>query len=329
MTTLYDVTGIGNAIVDVFSRADDASLARLGLPKGGMTLIDAAQAKSLYDQMGPATEVSGGSVANSIAGLASLGGRGAYIGKVRSDQLGDVFAHDIRAQGVTFRTPPAQSGPATARCLVLVTPDGQRTMSTYLGACVELGPEDIDEGLIADSAVTYIEGYLWDPPRAKEAILRAAQLAHKHGRKVALSLSDAFCVDRHRDEFARLLDDHVDILFANESEALALTRAADYGAALVALRGRAEEVVVTRGAHGAHVVTAESDVQVGAEPVAAVVDTTGAGDLFAAGYLYARTHGKSLGDALRVGAIAAAEIISHVGARPAVSLAKLVAERGL
>jgi sugar/nucleoside kinase (ribokinase family) len=329
MSTLYDVTGIGNAIVDVFSRTDDATLSRLDMPKGGMMLIDQEKAQALYAQLGPATEVSGGSVANSMAGVASLGGRAAYIGKVRDDQLGEVFAHDIRAAGVTFQSRAATAGPSTARCLVLITPDGQRTMNTYLGACVELGPDDIDETLIAQSAVTYLEGYLWDPPRAKEALLRAAQLAHKHGRKVALSLSDAFCVDRHRDELSRLLDDHVDILFANESEALSLTHAASYDDALQALKGRAEQCVVTRGAGGASVLSKDGLYHVPSEPIAHVVDTTGAGDLFAAGYLYGVTHGKSLQDSLKLGALAAAEIISHVGARPEANLATLARARGL
>jgi len=232
MSELLDVTGIGNAIVDVIAHATDDDLARLSLPKGAMTLIDEAQAERLYGQMAPARQVSGGSVANSMAGIASLGGTTGYIGKIKNCQLGEVFAHDIRAAGVQFDSKPSVSGKSTARCLIMVTPDGQRTMNTFLGACVDLGPEDIDEALIARSHVTYLEGYLWDPPRAKEALLRAAQLAHKHGRKVALSLSDAFCVARHRAEFTRLLDDHVDVLFANETEALSLTQQSSFELAI-------------------------------------------------------------------------------------------------
>jgi sugar/nucleoside kinase (ribokinase family) len=329
MSELLDVTGIGNAIVDVIAHATDADIARLALAKGSMTLIDETQASALYAGMAPAREISGGSVANSIAGVAALGGSAGYIGKTRNDQLGEVFAHDIRATGVSFETPASTSGAATARCLILVTPDGQRTMSTYLGACVGLGPEDIDETLIARSKITYIEGYLWDPPRAKEAILRAAQLAHRHGRKVALSLSDAFCVNRHRAEFSRLLDDHVDILFANESEALSLTQTDNFEAAVLSLRGRADIVVVTRGAAGASVISRDELVHVAAEPIEKLVDTTGAGDLFAAGFLFGHTHGRGLGDSARIGALCAAEIIGHYGARPEQSLRALLSARGL
>lgn len=324
-----DVTGVGNAIVDVLAHADESQVRELGLNKGAMTLIDAEGADRLYAQMAPAVEISGGSVANSIAGIAALGGRGGYIGKTRDDQLGQVFAHDIRAAGVEFTTKSAKSGPATARCLILVTPDGERTLSTYLGACVELGPEDIDEALIARSKVVYLEGYLWDPPRAKEAMLKAANLTHKHGGKVALSLSDAFCVDRHRAEFARLIDDHVDILFANEAEVGSLVQSKDFEACAAAMRGRAELCVLTRGAHGAVILAEDKRYEVAAEPVSRVVDTTGAGDLFAAGFLYGLTHGRSAVDAARIGALAAAEIISHIGARPEQDLAQLVAARGL
>ena len=329
MSELLDVTGIGNAIVDVIAHATDADLTRLSLPKGAMTLIDEARAERLYGQMAPACEVSGGSVANSMAGIASLGGDAGYIGKIRDDQLGEVFAHDIRAAGVRFASKPSSSGKSTARCLIMVTPDGQRTMNTFLGACVDLGPEDIDEALIARSQVTYLEGYLWDPPRAKEALLRSAQLAHKHQRKVALSLSDAFCVDRHRAELERLIDDHVDVLFANESEALSLTQQSSYELALSALRGRCEVVVVTRGAHGATVLSGEQIVHVPAEPISQLVDTTGAGDLFAAGFLYGYTRGYEAGDSARLGAICAAEVISHYGARPETSLHNLAKARGL
>jgi sugar/nucleoside kinase (ribokinase family) len=329
MTELIDVTGIGNAIVDVIAHATDADLDRLQLPKGAMTLIDGARADALYAQMAPAREISGGSVANSMAGIASLGGRAGYIGKVRDDQLGAVFTHDIRAAGVQFSTKVATSGSATARCLVLVTEDGQRTMNTFLGACVELGPEDVDEALIARSKVTYLEGYLWDPPRAKEALLRAAQLAHKHGRKVALSLSDPFCVDRHRAEFKRLIDDHVDVLFANEGEALSLTEVDDLQAALANLRGRCELCVVTRGAQGASVLGAGQVHHVPAEPIEKLVDTTGAGDLFAAGFLHGFTNGRDPVECARLGALCAAEIIGHYGARPELSLRELATAKAL
>ncbi len=329
MSSTLDVTGVGNAIVDVLAHAQDELLVRLGLHKGAMRLIDATDADRLYAQMAPAVEISGGSAANSMAGLASLGGRAGYIGKVRNDQLGQVFSHDIRSAGVEFTTKSAVVGAPTARCLILVTPDGQRTMSTYLGACIELGPEDIDEALIARSKVVYLEGYLWDPPRAKEAMLKAANLAHKHGGRVALSLSDAFCVDRHRAEFEQLIDDHVDILFANESESRSLRGAETFDLALSSLRGRCELTVLTRGAQGAVVLAGDERFDVAAEPVAHVVDTTGAGDLFAAGFLYGFTQGYGPGEAARIGALCAAEVISHFGARPDVSLADLVRERGL
>ena len=329
MTQDLDVTGIGNAIVDVLAHADDDLLVRLALRKGGMQLIDAAAADKLYAQMAPAVEISGGSVANSMAGIASLGGTAGYIGKVRDDQLGKVFAHDIRAAGVTFTTASSVSGPPTARCLIMVTPDGERTLSTYLGACVELGPEDIDEALLARSKVVFLEGYLWDPPRAKEAMLKAANLTHKHGGRVALSLSDGFCVDRHRAEFARLIDDHVDILFANESEIISLTEASDFEGAQSAIGGRCEVAALTRGAHGATVLVGSDRFDVPAQNVDKLVDTTGAGDLFAAGFLYGFTHGHSPSEAARIGAIAAAEVISHFGARPQVSLAQLIAAQGL
>jgi sugar/nucleoside kinase (ribokinase family) len=329
MTELLDVTGIGNAIVDVIAHATDADLDRLQLPKGAMTLIDQARADALYKEMEPAREISGGSVANSMAGIASLGGRAAYIGKVRDDQLGEVFTHDIRAAGVQFSSKVATQGSATARCLVLVTEDGQRTMNTFLGACVELGPEDVDEPLIARSKLTYLEGYLWDPARAKEALLRAAQLAHKHGRKVALSLSDPFCVDRHRAEFNRLIDDHVDVLFANEGEALSLTEEGDLDAALAKLRGRCELCVVTRGAQGACVLGAGQVHHVPAEPIDKLIDTTGAGDLFAAGFLHGFTNGRDPVECARLGALCAAEVIGHYGARPEVSLRALAVARSL
>ncbi len=323
----FDVLGIGNAIVDVLTQADDAFLVAERLPKGGMTLIDGARAEALYDDMGPATEVSGGSAANTLAGLASLGGRGAFIGKVRNDQLGGIFRHDIRAAGVAFETPPATDGPPTARCLIIVTPDAQRTMGTFLGACVELGPEDIDEELVGSAQVTYLEGYLWDPPRAKQAFVKAAEAAHGAGREVALSLSDPFCVDRHRADFRDLVDGHVDILFANESEICALYEVEGFDQALQEVRGRCKLAVLTRSEKGS-VILSDGEVHVvDAEPVAHVVDTTGAGDLYAAGFLHGYTQGRGLYDCGRMGAIAAAEVISHYGARPEAALDVLLARR--
>ncbi len=321
----YDVVGIGNAIVDVLAQADDAAIQRLALDKGTMTLIDSQRAQSLYEAMGPGREVSGGSAANTMAGLASFGSRGAYIGRVREDQLGTIFGHDLRAAGVTFDAAPASEGPSTARCLIFVTPDAQRTMATYLGACVELGPEDIDEGLIASAKVTYMEGYLWDAPPAKEAFLKAARIAHDAGRKVALSLSDPFCVDRHRDSFRDLVAGHVDLLFANEAEITSLYQVESFDDALRAVAGHCEVAALTRSEKGA-VVTADGAVHViDAEPVASLVDTTGAGDLYAAGFLHGYTDGSDPAKCGRLGAIAAAEVIGHYGARPEVSLAELAA----
>jgi sugar/nucleoside kinase (ribokinase family) len=327
MGAQYDVIGIGNAIVDVLSHADDSFLAENRIEKGAMTLIDTARAEELYARMGPGIEVSGGSAANTMAGIASLGGRAAYVGKVCEDQLGAVFRHDIRSAGVHYTTPAATEGAPTARCLILVTPDAQRSMNTYLGASVELGPEDVDEAEIRAAAVTYLEGYLWDPPRAKEAFRKAAAIAHESGRKVSLSLSDAFCVHRHRVEFLALYNDHIDLLFANEAECLALFEVGSFEQALAALRGHGGVTVVTRGALGAAVISGGEVCTVPAEPVAHVVDTTGAGDLFAAGFLHGYTQGRPLAECARIGAIAAAEIIGHLGARPDESLAGLVRAR--
>ncbi len=324
---LEEVVGIGNAIVDVIAHADDAFLAAEAMAKGRMTLIEADRAEALYGRMGPAVEISGGSAANTMAGIASLGGRPAFIGKVRDDQLGAIFAHDIRAAGVTFATAPAVEGPATARCLIFVTPDAQRTMNTYLGASVELGPEDVDEELIAAARVTYLEGYLWDRPRAKEAFRKAARIARAAGGKVALTLSDPFCVERHRAEFQELVKGPVDILFANEAEIRALWQVADFDAALEATRGLLEVAALTRSERGSVVLAGDRLERVGAEPVQRLVDTTGAGDLFAAGFLHALTRGRTPAVAARIGAIAAAEVISHVGARPERPLAALVEER--
>lgn len=320
-----DVLGIGNAIVDVLSHADDEVIAGHGLPKGSMTLIDAERADALYADTGPGVEVSGGSGANTIVGAASFGADVAYIGKVRDDSLGDIFTHDIRAAGVAFETAPLTEGPGTARCLIMVSPDGQRTMSTYLGACIELGPEDIDADLVGRSKITYLEGYLWDPPRAKEAFRTAMAAAHAGGRQVALTLSDTFCVERHREEFRVLVENDVDILFANEEEIRELYEVATLDEAVAAVRGRCEIVAVTRSEKGSLVLANGASHEVPAEPVETIVDTTGAGDSYAAGFLYGLTHGLELPVCARLGSIAAAEIISHFGARPQVDLRQLAA----
>ncbi len=323
-----DVVGIGNAIVDVIAHAEDAFLAREALVKGTMTLIDAARAEALYQMMGPAIETSGGSAGNTMAGIASLGGKGAYIGKVRDDFLGEVYRHDITAIGVRFDTEPATSGPGTARCLILVTPDGQRTMSTYLGASVEFGPADIDPDLIAAAGITYLEGYLFDPPRAQEAFRKAAAIAHQAGRRVALSLSDPFCVARHRAAFRDLVAGHVDILFANEAEICSLYETDDFAVAAAAVRGRVAIAALTRSAAGSVVLAAGAEHHIAAAPVARVVDTTGAGDLYASGFLYGLTRELPLPTCGEIGSLCAAEIISHVGARPEVELSRLVAPVG-
>ncbi len=322
-----DVVGIGNAIVDVLSQADEAFLEAQDLAKGSMTLIDGARAEALYAAMGPGVEVSGGSAANTMAGLASLGGRGAFVGKVRNDQLGGIFRHDIRAAGVGFETPAASDGPPTARCLILVTEDAERTMGTFLGASVELTPEDLDAAAIAGAKVTYLEGYLWDAPDAKAAFQAAARMAHDAGRKVALTLSDPFCVERHRDSFLELIGGHVDLLFANEVEIRSLFQVEDFDRALQEIRGHCEIAALTRSAKGSVVLCGDEVHVVDAEPVAKVIDTTGAGDLYAAGFLHGYTQGKGFYDCGRIGALAAAEAISHYGARPETSLKDLVAER--
>ena len=320
----FDVVGLGNAIVDVLARADDATLSKLALEKGAMTLIDDDRAAELYERMGSGVEVSGGSAANTLAGIASLGGAGAYIGKVRDDTLGEVFCHDIRAAGVEYRARPAQEGPQTARCLIFVTPDAQRTMQTFLGISTEFGPEDVDPELIGSAQITYLEGYLFDKEPAKEAFVKAAELAHHAGRKVALSLSDAFCVERHRAAFRHLVAGHVDILFANESEITALYEIPDFDDACARVRGDCALAALTKGADGSAIVTGGAITAVAAEPAARVVDTTGAGDLYAAGVLYGLARGLEPAECGRIGAIAAAEVISHFGARPEVRLADLV-----
>ena len=319
-----EVLGIGNAIVDVIAHADEAFLVEHGMDKGGMALIDEARAAALYAAMGPGIEASGGSAGNTIAGIASLGGQAAYIGRVRDDALGAIFAHDLRAIGVRFETTPATSGPSTARCLILVTPDAQRTMNTYLGACADLTPDDIDEALVASAGIVYLEGYLFDPPRAQEAFRKAATIARQAGRRVALTLSDSFCVDRYRDAFRDLIAQHVDILFANEAELAALYQTQDFDAAARDLAGQVGIAAITRGAAGSVLLSGAERIAIPAAPVDHVIDTTGAGDLYAAGILFGLARNLPLARCGALGSLAAAEIISHFGARPQVKLADLV-----
>jgi len=321
-----DVVGIGNAIVDVLCQADDHFLDRHGLTKGAMMLVDAGQAGRLYAAMPPGVEISGGSAANTMAGIAALGGKGAFVGKVRDDQLGEVFAHDIRSIGISFMTPPALEGPPTGRCLIVVTPDAQRTMNTFLGAANDLTPDDINPKVIRAAKVTYLEGYLWDPEAAKAAFRKALEVARGAGRKVALTLSDSFCVDRHRDEF-RALVDQVDIVFANEAEILSLYQVTTFDEALHAVRKAGTLAVLTRSEQGSVILDGDDVHVIGAERGVTVIDTTGAGDLYAAGFLSGLTRGRPLADCGRMGAIAAAEAISHIGARPQADLAALLKEK--
>lgn len=321
-----DVIAIGNAIVDVMAPASEDDIVRLGLAKGGMTLVDEARAHELYGAMGPAREISGGSAANTLAGLAALGARCAFIGQVAQDQLGEVFAHDIRAGGISFATPTRPGQPATARCLILVTPDGQRTMNTFLGASQFLPASQLDEAAIAAAAVLYLEGYLWDPEEPRAAMRRAIAAARNAGRKVAFTLSDAFVIARHGDDFRSLIDaGEIDILFANEHELAALTGIEDFHEGIAHLGGKVPTVVVTRSEKGAYAIRDGEHAEVPAEPVAKVVDTTGAGDLFAAGFLFGQVRDRPLAECLKLGAICAAEIISHYGARPEADLKALVA----
>lgn len=325
----HDVAGIGNAIVDVLARTDEDTLRRLDVPKGAMMLIDEARAELIYDAMAQTIEISGGSAANTIVGCGMLGLSPAFIGKVKADALGKSFAHDIRAAGVHFPTAPANEGPATARSFILVTPDGERTMNTYLGAAQLLSPTDVDAETIASARVTYLEGYLWDPKDAKNAFVQAAAIAHDAKRHVALSLSDSFCVDRYRDEFLSLMREGVvDIIFANESELKSLYQTADFATALDALRADAKLAIVTRGAEGAIAVAGASLVSAPAFAVDRVVDTTGAGDLFAAGFLAGYCRDLGYEASLRLGALCAAEVIGHMGARPEADLKALAAENG-
>lgn len=323
----FDTTCIGNAIVDVISKVEDSFLEQEELVKNSMNLIDEARAEDLYSKMGTAMEVSGGSAGNTAAGVASLGGRSNYVGKVRNDQLGDIFAHDIKATGVNFDIARSTEGAATARSFVLVTPDAHRTMNTYLGACVELGPEDIDEAAIAASSVTYMEGYLWDPEGGKAAFRKAAEIAHAADQRVSLTLSDSFCVDRYRDEFKAFINGGVDILFANEDEITSLYETDDISEAINAVRSQVEIACVTRSEKGSVIIQGDTEIDVAADLTVDVVDTTGAGDLYAAGFLYGFTNGYSLAESGAMASIAAAEVISHIGARPATSLKDLVSNR--
>lgn len=323
MTKKYQLTGLGNAIVDIISSDSDQFLEAYGIAKGGMTLIDEDRAKALYAAVGPAREVSGGSAANTMAGFASFGGRGVYLGKVADDQLGDIFAHDIQAIGVHYNTPRLSGGPETARCLIIVTPDAQRSMNTYLGASVEFSEADVDEEIIANSQYIYLEGYLFDKAPAKKAYQRATSIAHKNGGKVSLTLSDSFCVERHRADFLNLLKE-TDVLFANEAELCALYQT-DFDNAVAQVRKACPLAAVTRSEKGSIVITPDQIIEIAAEPVSKLVDTTGAGDQYAAGFLYGLVNNMPLERCGKLGSIAAAEVISHVGPRPETSLAKLAA----
>ena len=331
--TQYDVIAIGNAIVDVMAPCEDALIGELGLNKGGMTLVDTERADELYGAMGPAKEISGGSAANTLAGMAALGAKCAFVGQVADDQLGEVFTHDIRAIGVDYETParPAEGSEdslPTARCLIFVTPDGERTMNTFLGATQFLPAEALDDDLIASAGILYLEGYLWDPEEPRRAMRRAIEVARKAGRKVAFTSSESFVIDRHGDDFRALIDEgQIDILFVNETELATLTGEADFDAGLASLSGKIPTVVATRSAKGAVAVQGETRAEVPAEPVDKVVDTTGAGDLFAAGFLTGHARGEGLETCLTMGAVCAAEIISHYGARSEADLKALVAKR--
>jgi sugar/nucleoside kinase (ribokinase family) len=326
----YDVLGIGNAIFDVLVQTDESFLTAHGMAKGGMALIDETRAAAIYRDMGPATKMSGGSAANTIVGIANLGARAAYVGKVRDDEVGRLYSHDIRAAKVAFETQPASDGPATGCSYILVTPDGERTMNTYLGAAQELMPGDINPAQIAAASIVYLEGYLWDPKSAKEAFVKAADIAHGAGRQVALTLSDSFCVDRYRDEFLDLMrKGTVDLIFANEAELHSLYQTSDFDTALKQLRKDTKLGVVTRSEKGCVVASAEGVTAVPAFPIAKMVDTTGAGDLFAAGFLFGMVRNAGYENAGRLGALAAAEVIQHIGARPQTSLKELAQKNGL
>jgi sugar/nucleoside kinase (ribokinase family) len=322
----YDVVGIGNALVDIIAHADDDFIADHGLVKGSMTLIETERAVHLYRSLGSAVEMSGGSAANTMCGVASFGGSAAYIGKVDSDDLGLTFGHDMRAVGVHFVGPRPQEGIPTGRCIIVVTPDAQRTMNTYLGVSSLLSPQDVDDQLVAAGKVLYMEGYLFDRPEAKEAFRKAAEIAHAHDRLVSLTLSDSFCVNRHRPDFLALVEDNVDILFGNEDELLSLYEVESFDEAVKALRSKGTLAAITRGAVGSVVVTADQVIHVASEQAVRVLDTTGAGDLYAAGFLYGLTHGRTIAQCGRLGSIAAAEVINHIGPRPLDELHTLLPE---
>jgi fructokinase len=326
MTKTFDVVGIGNAIVDVLVQADDDLLDNFELTKGTMALVDEHQAESLYARVGPGLETSGGSAANTLAGVAQLGGRAGFIGRVRNDQLGGIFAHDIRSVGARFETPAATEGPSTARCLILVTPDAQRTMCTYLGASVGLDPADLDLEMVAQAKVLYLEGYLWDSDEAKAAFIAAAEVARAHGGEVALSLSDAFCVERHRESFQELVDGHVDILFANEMEITALYKANSFEEAADQVRGRCKVAALTRSEHGSVILNGAGSHTIAPVQLGPLVDTTGAGDLYAAGFLHAYTQGQDLEACGRLGSLCAGQVVTQLGPRPQGSLKDLVAQ---
>ncbi len=328
--TAHGLLTIGNAMVDILSPSSEEfilSQVEHGMQRGAMNLINAERAVALYDAMENTTQASGGSAGNTIAAFASFGGKGAYIGKVGNDHLGQVFAHDLKDMGVTYQTKPVISGTQTARCMILITPDGERTMNTFLGACVELSPDDIDEELVKSAAVTYLEGYLFDPPLAMEAFYKASKIAHEAGRKTSLTLSDSFCVGRHRKAFTELVEGHVDILFANEEEIKSLYEVSTFEEALSIVKNKCEIAALTRSEKGSVIVRGDSITEVKAEPVSKVVDTTGAGDVYAAGFLFGYTEGMSMAQCGELGSIAAAEVISHVGPRPHVTLSGLIPKR--
>jgi sugar/nucleoside kinase (ribokinase family) len=324
-TARFDVVGIGNALVDVLVNETDEKIEHLGMIKGAMNLVDEARSEAIYAAIGPGVEISGGSVSNSMVGIANLGGRSAYMGKVRDDQLGKIFRHDITANGVSFSTPAAADGPSTGCCLILVTPDAERTMNTYLGASVHFGPEDVDQDVIGASKILFLEGYLFDPPGAQDAFRVAARMAHDSGRTVAMTLSDQFCVERHREEFAAMVESSVDVLFANQHELVSLYQTDTLEEAMDIVQTKCAISAVTCSADGSVVVTAEDRISVPATPVAEVVDTTAAGDLYAAGFLFGLAAGHDLYTCGRLGSTAAAEVISHMGARPSVPLDELAA----
>ncbi len=330
MSLDFDVLTIGNAIVDILAPTEEDTLVKLGVTKGMMRLIDAPEASRIYDMMGPAVEASGGSAANTAAGVASFGGHAAYIGKVAIDAFGEVFTHDIRAQGVHFETRPLFEGAPTARCMILITPDSERTMNTYLGACHHLTVDDIDEATVAAARYTYLEGFLWDPPAAKEAFRKAAKIAHAHGRLASISLSDSFCVDRFRAEFLDLMrSGTVDLVFANKEEAKALYETHDFDTAVACLRRDCKAAAVTMGGDGAIAFEGDEIVSAPALAVDELVDMTGAGDQFAAGFLFARSRGLSLIDATRLGCLGGGECVGHIGPRPAINLAQFARDSGL